>query len=111
MEQTYEKQNSALTRRIMRRVYLIAAIRMLLHPVFLKSLIVAVFFWRSTSYVSYSNVIANAPSLFDINRDFAFYSSAVMHAEAMTLALLFSILTLVVWISFDMLNKRTQAWL
>lgn len=103
--------DSALTRRIMRRVYLVAAIRYLLHPVFLKALIVSVFFWRSTSYVSYANVIANAPSLFDIKSDILFYQSALMNAEATALMLLTAILALVVWISFDMSSKRSQAWL
>lgn len=103
--------NKELTARIMRRVYLVAAIRYLLHPVFLKALIVSVFFWRSTSYVSYRNVIANAPSLFDIKSDILFYQSALMNAEAAALALLTAILALVVWISFDMSSKRSRAWL
>ena len=111
MEYNIEQQNKALTARIMRRVYLVAAIRYLLHPVFLKSLIALVFFWRSTAYVSYAHVIANAPSLFDVEGDINFYRAALMHAEATTIALLLAVATLVVWISFDMANKRSQAWL
>ncbi len=112
MEQTIQnKRDTELTRRIMRRIYLIAVIRMFLHPVFLKSLIVAVFFWRSTAYVSYAHVIANAPSFFDIRSDVTFYGSALMQAEAATIALLFAIGALLIWISFDMIHKRTQAWI
>ena len=111
MDQLIEKRNQELSRRIMRRVYLIAAIRTLLSPVLLKSLIVFVFFWRSMSYVSYAHVIANAPSLFDIKDDITFYSSALMHAEMVTLALLSSIFILVAWISYDMISKRSHAWL
>ena len=104
------KRNSALSKRIMHRVYVIATLRMLLHPVFLKSLIAVVFFWRTTSYVSYTHVIANAPSLFDVKSDFMFYSSALMHAELVTLALLASVALLVVWASFDVMHKRSQVW-
>lgn len=103
--------DSALTRRIMRRVYFVAAIRYLLHPVFLKSLIAGVIFLRSTAYVSYSNVIANAPSLFDVKSDILFYQSALQNAEAMTIVLLTAIAALMVWISFDMSSKRSRAWL
>ena len=110
MDNYEAKRQSALSKRIMRRIYFVAGLRMLLHPVFLKSLIAAVFFWRTTSYVSYTHVIANAPSLFDVKRDVAFYSSALMHAELVTIALLASILLLVVWVSFDVTHKRNQAW-
>ena len=95
----------------MRRVYLVAAIRYMLHPVFLKSLIAIVIFWHSTTYVSYRSVIANAPSLFDVKSDIVFYQSALQHAEATTIALLVAIATLVAWISYDVTGKRSQAWL
>jgi hypothetical protein len=111
MEHSMEQRNSALTRRIMRRVYVVAAIRYMLHPVFLKSLITFVFFWRSTAYVSYPHVIANAPSLFDLKRDINFYGSALQHAEATTLALLLAVGVLLLWITYDMASKRSHAWL
>ena len=95
----------------MRRIYLVAAIRYAVHPVTLKVLIALVFFWRTTAYVSYANVIANAPSLFDWKRDLGFYASAFANAEGVSLALLFSVAALLVWISYDMIAKRTQAWI
>ncbi len=111
MDQILEKRNKALTARIMRRVYVVAAIRYLLHPVFLKSLIAVVFFWRTTAYVSYTHVIANSPSIFDLRGDIHFYSSALANAESSAIALLLAVGALVVWISFDMSSKRSQAWI
>ena len=111
MQQTIEQRNKALTNRIMRRVYLVSTIRTLLNPVFLKSLIAFVFFWRSTAYVSYAHVIANAPSISDFKSNFVFFRSAFMHAETTTSLLLVTIGVLVAWVSFDMIMKRNNAWL
>lgn len=111
MEQNPTQQNQRLTRRIMRRVYLVAAIRYLIHPVLLKSLIAGVFFWKSTAYVSYANVIANAPNLLDIKSDIVFYHSAFANAELATIALTLSVAVLLTWITFDMLSKRSHSWI
>jgi hypothetical protein len=111
MQQNLEQRNSALTKRIMRRVYVVAAIRMLLNPLFLKSLIAAVLFWRSTAHISYAHVIANAPSVSDIKSNFVFFRAAAMHAEMTSAVLLIATLALVAWISLDMLMKRNNAWL
>jgi uncharacterized membrane protein YqhA len=108
---TIDPRDAALSRRIMRRIYLVAAIRLLIHPAFLKALIAIVFFWRSTAYVSYRHVIANAPNLFDVKRDIGFYSAALMGAEGVTIALLAAVLILVAWGSYDVFGKRSQAWL
>lgn len=111
MQPTIEKMNKDLSRRIMRRVYLISAIRFLVHPVLLKSLIAGVFLWKSTAYVSYANVIANAPHILDIKSDINFYSSALLNAESVTIALTLSVAVLLVWITFDMISKRTHSWI
>ena len=103
-------KDSALSLRIMRRVYLVASIRALLNPVFLKSLFVVVFFWRSTQYVSYANVIANAPSLLDIESNIRFFSSALAHTRTMTMFLCLGIATMLTWIAFDMARHKTHAW-
>ncbi len=95
----------------MRRIYLVAAIRYAIHPVTLKSLIAIVFFWRSTAYVSYKDVIANAPSLYDLKRDIGFFTSALENAEGVALALVLSVALLAIWITYDMLAKRTHAWI
>ena len=110
MEQSIDKRNSLLTKRIMRRVYLVAGIRTLLNPVFLKSLIIAVFFWRSTAVISYTHVFANAPSMLDIGSNLRFFRSALMHAEITTVMLLMAMGLLLAWVSFDMFSRRSHAW-
>ena len=100
-----------LQKRIMRRIYLVAAIRYALNPVFLKALIVGVFFWRSMSYVSYAHVLANSPSLSDIPSNVNFFTSAVMHTDGITVALLAGIAGLAAWIAVDLTRRKSHAWL
>ena len=111
MEHRLHMNDTALTKRIMRRVYLIATIRFILNPAFLKSLIAIVFFWRSTKYVSYVNVLANMPSLANVTQDYQFMKGALFHAHPMTIILLSSVAWLSVWVAYDMLTKREQFWL
>ena len=99
-----------LTARIMRRIYLVAAIRMALNPVFLKALIAVVFFWRSTAYVSYAQVIANSPSMGDIPRNIQFFSDALRHTGTGTAFLFFGMAALATWIAIDFAQRKTHAW-
>lgn len=110
MQNLTEKKDTALTRRIMRRVYLIAVIRVMIHPFVLKPLIVGAFFWQSTSFVSYQHVLANAPSLLDIESNIRFFSSALAHTSTITLYLYMGILLMVGWMLFDMARHKTHAW-
>jgi hypothetical protein len=100
----------ALTRRIMRRVYVVAGIRLLLHPVFLKSLLVVLFFVNSTRYVSYGNVIANAPSILDLESNIRFFTGALAHTATATLYLYLAIRALAFWIVLDMARHK-RAWI
>ena len=111
MEHTLHIIDTALTKRIMRRVYLIATIRFILNPVFMKSLIAVVFFWQSTKYVSYVNVFANMPSLANMTQDYQFMKGALFHAHPMTIILLSSVVWLSVWVAFDVLSKRQNSWI
>ena len=99
-----------LKRRIMRRVYLIAGIRLLLHPVTVKTMLVAFFFWHSTRYVSYAHVIANAPSLLDIESNVRFFTGALAHTATITLYLYLAIMSLGLWIVLDMARHK-RAWI
>ena len=94
----------------MRRVYFIAGLRAILNPIFLKSLIVVAFFWRSTQYVSYANVFANAPEPSHLGADVLFAQSALMHAEPATLMLLAGIAVVGSWMLADALRQKTQAY-
>ncbi len=110
MEKSLEATNTLLTKRIMRRIYFVWAIRMVLSPMVLKSLIAVLFFWRSTAFVSYANVFANAPQFWDIPSNVQFFRSAAMHAETTTLLLVSGTLALVVWVGMDMLSRKNHAW-
>ena len=103
-------KNGVLTRRIMRRIYVVAAIRAVLNPIFLKALLVAVFFFRSMEYVSYGNVLANAPSLFEFENNVRFFSGALAHTSSVTLFLYTGIGVMIAWISFDFARHKTHAW-
>lgn len=97
--------NALLTKRIMRRIYLVWAIRTILNPIFLKAVIVGILFWRSTEYVSYAHVIANAPRLTDVGNSVAFVQSAMMHAGGMTLALLLGVFIMAAWLFVDIVHR------
>lgn len=111
METTQNKREMNLTKRIMRRVYLVWSIRLLLHPTTLKVLIAAFLVFRSMKYVSYANVLANMPSLADISAQIEFARSAMYHAQPMTLVLLSSVAWLCVWAVADTLFRKREAWL
>lgn len=102
--------NSELTARIMRRVYFVWALRMLLNPLFLKTLIVAVLIARSTEYISYANVFANAPQMTNIPQVFVFLRGAMIHTETMTLMILLATLALLVWLAVDFAHKRQHSY-
>lgn len=96
----------ALTRRIMRRIYVVSLLRRAVHPVFLKTLVVFAFIFRSTSYVSYRDVFANAPSLFDIENNLRFFAGAFAHTSTATLYLYLGIIAMTLWIAFDMARRK-----
>lgn len=106
METQTTHTNTLLTKRIMRRIYLVWMIRLVLHPILLKTIIVGILFWRSTEYISYSNVIANAPRLTDIGSSLTFARGAVMHSESMTLVLLLGVLATATWLLSDIIHRR-----
>ena len=110
MEQSTAKQHSTLSKRIMRRVYLIWSIRLLLHPTMVKVLLAALLLVRSMKYVSYANVFANMPALFDVPAGVQFMRSALHHTQPMTIVLLSSVVWLSVWVIADALFRRREAW-
>jgi hypothetical protein len=108
MPYTPKTENPELSRRIMRRVRLVYGLRMLLHPRLLKAAIAIVFFARSTAYISYTSVIANAPSLFELERNIAFAWDAVRHTEVTALALLSGVIAVTLWLVIDV-SRRAHA--
>lgn len=110
METSTTNVNTRLTKRIMRRIYFVWAIRMALSPLFLKAVIVTVFFVQSTKYVSYIHVLENMSSVTGAGAGYQFMKAAMFHAHPMTLVLLSSIAWLSVWMVYDMLRHKNEAW-
>lgn len=108
MSAVMNKKDAQLTKRIMRRIYVVWAIRTLLDPTLLKVLIVAVFFWRSTEHISYAHVIANAPRLTDISAELLFARSAIAHAEGVSLMLLSGIVIVSLWLVVDIVHRHKR---
>jgi len=90
----------------MSRIYIIYGLRLLLHPVTLKAILVGLLFWRSTSYVSYAQVLANAPTLMDIRHGFTFTHVAMMRTETATIAILTIVGLLAIWMTRDILVHK-----
>ena len=108
METKTTHTNTLLTKRIMRRIYLLWAIRAVLNPVFLKVIIAGMLFWRSTEHISYLSVIANAPRLTDIGSSIMFARGALMHAEWTTLLLLLGIVIMSAWLLSDIVHRSKR---
>lgn len=110
MNNSIDQMNKDLTKRIMRRVYFVWGLRMILSPLFLKSLIALVFLSRSTTYISYSNVFANRPEISDIPRNLAFVRDAFMHTEVTSVLLILGTLAVMTWLATDFMGKTRQAY-
>lgn len=110
MEHTTHIRDTQLTKRIMRRVYLVAAIRMVVHPTTAKIAIAALLFARSMKYVSYAHVLENMATLPDFSAGYTFVKGAMYHTHPMTLVLLSSVVWLAVWAVADALFRKREAW-
>jgi hypothetical protein len=111
MEQSLHIRDAKLTKRIMRRIYLVAAIRLALHPTTMKVVLAALLFFRSMKYVSYENVLANMTLLPNLSAGFQFAKGAMFHAHPMTLVLLSSVAWLAAWIVADTISKKEESWI
>ncbi len=110
MQNTHTTRDIQLTKRIMRRVYLVAAIRHAVHPTTLKMVIAALLFYRSMKYVSYTHVLENMTSLPSVTAGFQFAKVAMFHTHPMALVLLSSVAWLSVWITADSLFRKQESW-
>lgn len=102
--------NHILKRRIMRRIYLIAGLRMLLHPVTMKAALLGALAWKSTDFVSYASVFANLPKVVDVERQLAFLRDAIVETDGATMLVLTLTGVVSVWIFFDVLGRK-QAYI
>jgi hypothetical protein len=99
-----------LKRRIMRRIYVIAGLRLLLHPVTVKSVLVGALAWKSTDFVSYANVFANLPDAMDVSRYLAFLHDAIVSTDGATMLVLTMTGVFATWAILDII-KRKQAYI
>lgn len=95
----------------MRRIWFIWSIRQVLNPVFLKVLIVAVFLFESRDHVYYAQVFRNAPALSDVFHNVAFYWSAAVHTDIVTLSLVGGATLVGGWLCADIIRKKTEAYI
>jgi hypothetical protein len=105
------KRDAQLTKRIMRRIYLISAIRLAIHPMTLKIVLAALLFVRSMKYVSYAHVLENMASLTNTSAGIGFAKAAMLNAHPMTLVLLSSVVWLGVWVVADSFFRKNEAWI
>ena len=108
---TINKRDAQLTKRIMRRVYLISAIRLAVHPTTIKIALAALLFFRSMKYVSYAHVLENMTSLTNASAGMGFVKGAMLNAHPMTLVLLSSVAWLAVWVAADSYFRKHEAWI
>lgn len=111
MQHSIANKDKKLTERIMRRVYLVAAIRLTLHPTTMKVVLAALLFFRSMKYVSYEHVLTNMTFLPNFSAGYQFAKGAMFHAHPMTLVLLSSVAWLSAWIVADSIFRKQQSWL
>jgi hypothetical protein len=111
MEKSLDIRNTDLTKRIMRRVYLISVIRLTLHPTTMKVVLAALLFFRSMKYVSYEHVLTNMAFLPNLSAGLQFAKGAMFHAHPMTLVLLSSVAWLAVWAAADTYFRKQESWL
>jgi len=105
------RRDAQLTKRIMRRIYLISAIRLAIHPTTIKIVLAALLFFRSMKYVSYTHVLENMASLTNASAGMGFVKGAMLNAHPMTLVLLSSVVWLGVWAVADSYFRKHEAWL
>ncbi len=99
-----------LKQRIMWRVYTIWAARAALSRTALKVYILAVILWKSTEYVSYTNVWDNAPNITNVAGNVQFLGGALSQTETTNAVLFLGLLILFAWIVFDLvpaLRRKT----
>lgn len=99
-----------LKRSIMRRIWTIWTIRQVLNPVFLKVLIIATFVWQTRPYVYYAQVFRNAPAPWEIERSLTFATSAIAHAQPVTVVFMFGVALFALWLASDILRRKTEAY-
>ena len=91
-------------KRIMRRIYIVHALRFVLSPMVIKPIVALVLVLRLSRYVSFAHVFENIPR--DIGRLPKFVSSAFINTEIASLVL-FAITTFVaVWFVRDMFVRK-----
>lgn len=96
------QRGGALADRIMRRVWLIWAVRLALHPATLKALLGVALFWRSTEYVSYKDVLANAPAWSDVPGNVVFAVNAFANTDGATALIVMGTLLITIWFLKDL---------
>lgn len=99
--------NNTLKKRVMRRVYVIYAIRQTLSPVALKAYVLGVSFVGLLSLVSVGSVIANMPADIAGMSTYALY--ALSHTEFAVQIFVALVLAATLWLSKDIIRSFGHA--
>lgn len=94
--------NDDMKKRIMRRVYMIYAVRAAISFTACKVYAIGVIVWGITNYISFRHVFGNAPKWNDVGAQYAFISSAVVHTETAVWILMFTFACFMLWVARDM---------
>ncbi len=98
---------SNLTKKIMRRVYVVWLLRQLLHPVGLRIIALVGIFWGLQSYISFRSVITNLSSTGNLLGGYSFWQSAFTHTELSVQILTLAAAAVLLWLVWD----AGRAWL
>jgi len=97
--------NTQLKKQIMRRIYIIAFMKQIFHPVIIRSAVLIVFMIVVNVFVSTINVIKNMTSLAGVEAFSRFLMEAFLHTEALVQVLLSGTIVLAVWLVIDITRK------
>jgi len=105
-----DRRRESLKRRVMRRVYAIAAFRLLAHPITTKTAMVTALFWKSTTVVSYAHVFSNLPNTLDLGRHLVFFRRAVVATDGFTMLVVTMMVMVALWLILDIFRYRERTY-
>ena len=103
-----DHRETYLMKKTMNRIYMVYGLRLLLHPRTLKSLLLLLLLWRSTTYVSYVNVLSNAPTLTDVPRNVEFFRASLMGTEMANFVIFMAVIVMLALLIRDMFARSAS---
>lgn len=98
-----------LRRRIMRRVYLVWAIRQLLSPTMAKIILFVAIAKQLFTFVSVRDVIINSPPAYDFAASSQFFANAFLNTGVVVQASLIILMVMGCWFMYDFLKFQRSS--